>query len=111
LGYRGVEVIEIVDFFHASEHLGEVAAAVYGPGTLPARTWWAEQRHVLLHQGVAPVLTALAICADRDLDEDARAAVRRNREYFAERAARMNYPAFIARCRSARARWKVPASS
>ena len=96
-GYRGVEVVEIVDFFHASEHLGEVAAAVYGPGTLAARTWWAEQRHALLQHGVPPVLTALAICANLDLTEDARAAVRRNREYFTERAARMDYPVFIAR--------------
>jgi hypothetical protein len=91
---RGVEVVEIVDFFHASEHLGEVATAVYGQGTLQARTWWAQQRHVLLHQGVAPMLAALATCTG--MDEEAHEVVRRNQEYFTTRAARMDYPAFIA---------------
>jgi hypothetical protein len=56
-GCRGVEVVEIVDFFHAhpggTRHLGEVATALYGQGTFQTRTWWAQQRHVLLHQGVA----------------------------------------------------------
>ena len=96
---RGVEVVEIVDFFHAhpggTRHLGEVATAVYGQGTLQARTWWARQRHVLLHQGVAPVLAALATCTG--MDEEAHEVVRRNQEYFTTRAARMDYPAFIAR--------------
>ena len=43
----GVEVIAIVDFFHAAEHLAEVATALYGPGTLQARTWLAVQQHAL----------------------------------------------------------------
>ena len=95
----GVEVIEIVDFFHASEHLNEVATAVFGKGTLLARSWWAEQRHALLHQGPAPVLAALgALAARPDLDEDARDVVRRNREeYFTDNVARMDYPGFMAR--------------
>jgi hypothetical protein len=95
----GVEVIEIVDFFHASEHLGEVATAVFGKGTLLARSWWAEQRHALLHQGPAPVLAALAVLAARpDLDAEARTVLRRNREeYFTDNVARMDYPAFLAR--------------
>jgi hypothetical protein len=95
----GVEVIEIVDVQHASEHLAEVATAVYGEGTLPARTWWAAHKQALLHEGSGPVLAALAtLLARPDLPEEARAVVRRNREeYFTENAARMDYPAFVAR--------------
>jgi hypothetical protein len=97
--HPGVEVVEIVDFYHASEQLGEVATAVFGAGTLLARSWWAEQRHILLHQGPAPVLAALAALAARtDLDEEARNVVRRNQdEYFTDNIARMDYPGFMAR--------------
>ena len=91
----GVEVIAIVDFFHAAEHLAEVATALYGPGTLQARTWLAEQQHALLHQGPAPLLETLAACTG--LDEPVADVVRRNRDYFTTRATCLDYPRFIAR--------------
>jgi hypothetical protein len=95
----GAEVVEIVDFRHASQHLYEVAAAVYGEGSVPALTWWQEHKHRLLHQGAVPILAALqCLLAQADLDEAAREVVRRNREeVFADNVARMDYPAFIAR--------------
>jgi hypothetical protein len=91
----GVEVVEIVDYYHATEHLAEVAKASYGEGTPRAAGWLADYKHALLRQGPAPVLRALATCAV--LDEHARDVVRRNLDYFTEHAARMDYPAFIAR--------------
>jgi hypothetical protein len=91
----GVEVIPIVDFFHAAEHLAEVASALYGAGTLQARTWLAAQRHALVHQGPAPLLATLAACTG--LDEAAAEVVRRNRDYFAIRATCLDYPRCIAR--------------
>jgi hypothetical protein len=93
--HPGVEVVEIVDFYHAAEHLGEVATAVYGAGTLRASAWLADQKHALLHHGAAPVLQALA--AFTGLDARASEVVRRNHTYFTDRAARMDYPAFSAR--------------
>jgi hypothetical protein len=98
-GLPGVEVVEIVDFRHASEHLADVARAVFGQGTLQATTWWAAHRHTLLHQGAAPILTDLAALLTRpDLDEAARDEVRRNyEEYFRDNQARMDYPRFVAR--------------
>jgi hypothetical protein len=95
----GVDVIEIVDFYHASEQLHEVASAVYGVGTLAAESWWAAQRHALLHEGAVPVLAALQVLLLRpDLPEAARTVVRRNlTEYFTVNAARLAYPLFIAR--------------
>ena len=91
----GVEVVEIVDFYHACEHLGTVAAAVYGPGTLRARTWLDRQCHALRHEGVAPIQAALAALKPRTAagaDE-----VRRTCGYFTTHATRMAYPAFQAR--------------
>jgi hypothetical protein len=98
-GLPEVEVVEIVDFRHASEHRADVAKAVFGEGTLQATTWWAAQRHALVHQGATPVLAALAdLLARPDLDQDAHDTVRRDlEEYFTDNEARMDYPGFIAR--------------
>jgi hypothetical protein len=97
--HPGVEVVEIVDCQHASEHLAEVATAVYGEGSVQARTWWAVHKHARLHQGPGPVLAALRTLLERpDLAEPVQAVVRRNlEEYFTENVARLDYPTFIAR--------------
>jgi hypothetical protein len=90
-----VEVVEIVDFSHATEHLSAVAAAVFGPGSLRAADWLDRHRHLLRHQGVAPVqmaLTARDPRTDAAIDE-----VRKACAYFTTHAARMNSPAFRAR--------------
>lgn len=90
-----VEVVEIVDYFPAAQHLAEVAKAVYGESTPWAATWPADQKRALLQRGPAPVLNALGTFTA--LDEHVDDVVRRNRDYFTEHAARMDYPAFIAR--------------
>lgn len=90
-----VEVVEIVDFYHAAEHLGTVAAAVFGPDSLRAADWLDRQRHVLRQEGAAPVQQALAA-----LDPQTDAAtdlVRQAHGYFTTHAARMAYPTFRAR--------------
>ena len=91
----GVEVVEIVDFYHACEHLGTVAAAVFGPGSLRASDWLDRQCHLLRHQGVAPIQEALIALEPRT--PEATDEVRRACGYFATHAARMAYPAFRAR--------------
>lgn len=53
---------EVVDFFHAAEHLSDALAAAYGDGSVEARRRFAELRHVLLEEvdGVGTVIRALA---------------------------------------------------
>ena len=91
LGLPGVRVVEIVAFFHASEHLSTVADAVFGAGTPAAAVWLDETRHALRHAGPAPVLAALA-APTAEAAED----VRRASGYVTTNAARMDYPAFRA---------------
>ena len=52
---------EVVDFFHAAEHLNHALAAAYGDGSVEARRRFAELRHVLLEEvdGVERVIRAL----------------------------------------------------
>jgi hypothetical protein len=95
LGRPGVEVVEIVDFYHATEHLADVAKAVFGAGSLRAHDWLDRQRHALRHQGAGPVRRALGKL--RPADAAAAEEVRKARGYFRTHAARMRYPAFRAR--------------
>ena len=95
LAVAGVQVIEIVDLYHALEHLGWVAGVVLGQGSRAAETWRSARKMELLEQGAAPILVALA-----DLTPDTPEAAEEVRQalgYFRANAARMDYPRFIAR--------------
>jgi hypothetical protein len=95
LSRAGVAVVEIVDFYHAAEHLSTVADAVFGAGSLRAHDWLDRQRHALRHQGAGPVRRALGKL--RPPTAVAAEEVRKARGYFRTHAARMRYPAFCAR--------------
>ena len=105
LGRHGVEVVEIVDIFHAWGHLWKVANAVFGAGTAQAAAWVEPLKGDLLDTGPAPILAALAALVPAtsgseggtDLDADAAEEVRKAIGYFTDHAARMDYPRFVAR--------------
>jgi hypothetical protein len=101
LGRRGVEVVEIVDIFHAWGHLWKVANAVFGAGTPRAAAWVTPLKGRLLDAGPAPILTALADLSPpvsgTDADTDAAEEVRKAIDYFTNHATRMDYPRFVAR--------------
>jgi hypothetical protein len=86
---------EIVDFYHASEHLWEVAHALYGQGSAAAKDWAETQVGVLLEHGVVPVLRAFF--AARPSSQAAAEVLRRERGYFVSNRQRMAYPDFRAR--------------
>jgi hypothetical protein len=89
------ERIEIVDFFHAAEHLAALGRALWGDGDPHAATWARRARHLLLERGAQVLLPHLARA--RASNPAAREALRRERGYFTSNAARMDYPAFRAR--------------
>jgi len=84
--------IEIVDFYHASEHIWELANACYGQGSAKAKRWAERQCHRLKHQGPQPLLRALRAAHPRR--PEARELLRKERGYFRTNAARMDYPRF-----------------
>jgi hypothetical protein len=45
------ERVEIVDFYHASEHVWALAHALYGAGTAEATAWAQARLHTLRHEG------------------------------------------------------------
>lgn len=82
--------IQIVDLYHAKEHLSIVAKAIYGQGSQLC-AHWEKLRHAELDRGdIAALLRAL--------DEHAGACpeARKCGEYIAHNRRRMNYPVFRA---------------
>ncbi len=81
---------EVVDFFHAAEHLSDALAAAYGDGTVEARRRFAELRHVLLEEedGVGKVIRSLVYLRDR---HPRRERLVTELAYFRKRRGRMRY--------------------
>ena len=82
--------VQIVDLFHAKEHLFDAAKAIYGPTSDLAAQWGKARRDELDRHGAGPVIDELRRHANRC--EDAR----RELEYFTANRERMDYPAFRA---------------
>jgi hypothetical protein len=83
-----IDRIDVVDFYHASEHLAACAQAAFGD-TPDARAWLARHRRSLLTAGPDPVLAALAALTAST--PPARETLRRERGYFRQHAERMAY--------------------
>ena len=81
--------VQIVDLFHAKQHLWDVAKAVYGPGTDMAERWAKRRRDELDDGRLGALLRALQRHAGRDEARRCIDYIRRNRH-------RMRYPAFRA---------------
>jgi hypothetical protein len=91
---------QILDFYHASEHLWSIARAWHGDKTeaekAAAKQWVAKQKERLLAGNAAAVVTSIATWeAQTREDKDIK---RRESGYFQEHLSRgrLNYPAFIA---------------
>jgi hypothetical protein len=82
--------IEIVDRFHAKEHLSDVSKAVYGTGSELGRQW-AKERHNELDEGRLDKLILALDTHASSCDE-----ARKCRDYLAENRQRMRYPEFHA---------------
>lgn len=87
------ERVEILDLFHALEHVAVVAAARFGTETAAARQWQEEQRRQLLAVGPRPLLAALR--AWRPTTAAATAVQRRELTYFQNNRHRMDYPRYL----------------
>jgi hypothetical protein len=88
-------VVHINDFYHAAEHLSDVAAALFGRGTAEAKRWYKKNRRILKKQdgGVEQTIrsiryyrASLNIRSASRLEE-----IRKALRYFTRNRKRMNY--------------------
>jgi hypothetical protein len=78
LGVKPDQINELVDFYHAVEHLGKIAALQRRWSAAQRQAWIGRQRRRLLKGGIAEVQAAIdAVCGCRPGK-----ALKREREYF-----------------------------
>ena len=89
--------VQIVDMYHAKEHVWDVAHAVFGHGTATA-TAWATHACSLLEQGQSEGLVSSieALASIPPEPGQARSIPERAVDYFTTNAQRMRYPDFRA---------------
>jgi hypothetical protein len=89
---------QIVDLYHAREHVWNVANAVYGPAT-PQGAAWAKQADDLLTHGQIEELVQMVekLPLIPPLPGASRSIPAMEAEYFLSNAQRMRYPAFRAK--------------
>jgi hypothetical protein len=95
VGRPGVEVLEIVDINHAYDHLWPVGRAVFD-AEADLGAWVEPLKDALYTQGAGAVLAALDALALEPAAATAADLLRTTRAYFADNAARMDYPRFVA---------------
>ena len=86
------EALQIVDFFHASEHLGAVAEAMFGRDSSAGRQWHKERQEDLLCDRLPLVLCAIA--AWKPQSKEMYRLRRREFRYFRTNRERMRYASF-----------------
>jgi hypothetical protein len=86
----------ILDFYHVTEHLGDLARALYPHDEATRKQWYEPLCHRLKHEGGEVVLAAL-----RALPPDSRESVRKVHGevvgYFENHVHRMDYPSYRAK--------------
>lgn len=87
IGLNPHQVYELIDFYHAVEHLGKVAS-LRKSWTVKQRKSWINKHRRLLHQGhITKVIDAVkAICRGRNSK-----GIRTERDYFVRNIGRMAY--------------------
>jgi hypothetical protein len=87
LGLTVEQVHEVLDFYHAAEHLGKVSALRKDWSTKGRSRWRNQQRRLLLRGEVEQVVAAVRdICRGRNSK-----AIRTHRDYFIKNQSRMAY--------------------
>jgi hypothetical protein len=91
-----VEGPEVIDFFHAAEHLNKALEAAYGEGSPKAQAQFQKLRHILRHEdgGVEKVIRSLLNL--RNAHPRSR-TIERELKYFRKGRQRMQYASLAAR--------------
>jgi hypothetical protein len=88
----GNERTEIVDWYHASEHIWTVAKVLHGDDTPETKAWAKNGLDRLWQNGPQPLLDWFD--ATHPAEAGAAAVHKRERGYFSTNAPRMHYPSF-----------------
>jgi hypothetical protein len=85
---------QILDFYHASEHVWEIAKRVFGEGEAVGAQWAEGCVERLREEGPRGLLGSLKELRPRELSAATRAAVIKEIQYFRRNRRRMQYPTY-----------------
>ncbi len=89
--------VQIVDLYHAQEHVWQVARAVYGAQTAAAQGWAKDACDLLVHGHIEElVATIAALPSIAPEPGESRSVPEKAVDYFTTNAERMRYPPFRA---------------
>jgi hypothetical protein len=86
------DAVEIVDWYHATQHLWQVANAWYGDGTGKAKSWVKHNKARLMEDGADRVVSSIKQW--NPTDEEGQKVKRENMHYFTTNAKRMLYATY-----------------
>ncbi len=86
------DAVEIVDWYHAIQHLWEIANGWYGEGTNKAKDWVKRNKTRLMEDGVDRVVSSIKQWQPKD--DNGQKIKRENLHYFTTNANRMLYATF-----------------
>lgn len=89
--------VPILDFYHASEHVAELARALCPADEEAFQKLYGDWRHRLKHEGGGAVLAIWRELDQRDWTEAQRECYRQQEQYVANNVHRMDYPTYVAR--------------
>ena len=88
----------ILDFWHAKEHLVELAQELFPSDEAGRKAWTDQWCHNLKHQGGQAILAQLQkLSGESNLSDSARESIRKQIVYFTNNVHRMDYPQYVAR--------------
>jgi hypothetical protein len=89
--------VQIVDLYHAQQHVWEVAHAVFGYSSPQASTWAQHAGTLLVHGQIEELVTAIAALPQIPPEpNESRSVPEKAVDYFTINAQRMRYPSFRA---------------
>lgn len=92
VGKRFPRSVQVLDYYHVTEHLWEAADARFGPGSPLGAAWMEQQKALLLSDGIADVISNVEGWAARKLmDRDIK---RKLAAYLTEHKKRATYETF-----------------
>ena len=91
------DAVQIVDLYHAQEHVWQVARAVYGPQTEAAELWAKDACDLLVHGKIEALVVAItALPPIAPPPSQSKSIPEQAVGYFTANAQRMRYPTFRA---------------
>lgn len=87
--------VEILDYYHACEHIWSFGAARYGEGSAACKRWSQMHCRRLKTSGPTSLLGAMKRCKPKSAEQAE--ALRLERAYFESHCHRMDYPAYRAK--------------